>query len=109
MKLTDYEIQRYRLPDGNREKIVWDERLPGFGVHFRRSDANSFVIQYGSGKNRKRVSIGRVGELRRRSRSPKISWPRFASARTRRRRRRGRGFARARRSVCSCQSFSPAS
>jgi integrase len=64
MKLTDYEIQRYRLPDGNREKIVWDERLPGFGVHFRRSDANSFVIQYGSGKNRKRVSIGRVGELR---------------------------------------------
>ena len=64
MKLTDYEIQRYRLPDGVDEKIVWDERLPGFGVHFRRSGSHSFVIQYGSGKNRKRVAIGRVGELR---------------------------------------------
>ena len=63
MKITDYEIRRYRLPDGDKEKIVWDERLPGFGVHFRRSGANSFVIQYGSGANRKRVSIGRVGEL----------------------------------------------
>jgi integrase len=63
MKLTDYEIRRHRLAGGVDEKLVFDERLPGFGVHFRRGGTNSFVVQYGSGKNRKRIAIGRVGEL----------------------------------------------
>ena len=63
MKLTDYEIRRHRLPNDDEQKIVCDERLAGFGVHFRRSGSHSFVVQYGSGKNRKRISIGRVGEI----------------------------------------------
>ena len=63
VKLTDYVIRRHRLPNGVGEKIVFDERLAGFGVHFRRSGSHSFVVQYGSGKNRKRISIGRVGEI----------------------------------------------
>ncbi len=64
MKITDYEISRYRLPAGKAEQLEFDDDQPGFGVHFRRSGANSFVLQYGSGKNRKRPAIGRVGEIK---------------------------------------------
>jgi integrase len=64
MKITDYEISRYRLPAGKKEQLEFDDDQPGFGVHFRRSGTHSFVIQYGSGKNRKRPAIGRVGEIR---------------------------------------------
>ena len=64
MKITDYEISRYRLPAGEKELLKFDDEQPGFGVHFRRSGAHSFFLQYGSGKNRKRPAIGRVGEIR---------------------------------------------
>lgn len=50
VKLTDYVIRRHRLPNDVGEKIVFDERLAGFGVHFRRSGSHSFVVQYGSGR-----------------------------------------------------------
>jgi integrase len=64
MKITDYEISRYRLPAGKNEQLEFDHDQPGFGVHFRRSGTHSFFLQYGSGKNRKRPAIGRVGEIK---------------------------------------------
>jgi integrase len=64
MKITDYEISRYRLPAGAKERLEFDNDQPGFGVHFRRSGTHSFFLQYGAGKNRKRPAIGRVGEIR---------------------------------------------
>jgi integrase len=64
MKITDYEIHRFRLPANKDEQVVFDDDQPGFGIHFRRSGSNSFVVQYGSGKNRKRPAIGRVGEIK---------------------------------------------
>jgi integrase len=64
MKITDYEISRYRLPAGAKERLEFDSNQPGFGVHFRRSGTHSFFLQYGSGKNRKRPAIGRVGEIK---------------------------------------------
>ena len=64
MKITDYEISRYRLPAGKKEQLEFDDDQPGFGVHFRRSGTDSFFLQYDSGKNRKRPAIGRVGEIR---------------------------------------------
>ena len=64
MKITDYEISRYRLPVGVKERLEFDEAQPGFGVHFRRSGTHSFFLQYGAGPNRKRPAIGRVGEIK---------------------------------------------
>lgn len=64
MKITDYEIARYRLPAGKKEKLEFDDAQPGFAVHFRASGAHSFVLQYGNDKDRRRPTIGRVGELK---------------------------------------------
>ena len=47
-----------------KERLEFDSNQPGFGVHFRRSGTHSFFLQYGSGKNRKRPAIGRVGEIK---------------------------------------------
>ena len=82
MKITDYEISRYRLPAGKREQLEFDDDQPGFGVHFRRSGTHSFVIQYGSGQNRKRPAIGRVGEIKAAEarKTAQTGWPPSARA-----------------------------
>jgi integrase len=52
------------VPAGKDEQLEFDDEQSGFGVHFRRSGTHSFFLQYGSGKNRKRPAIGRVGEIK---------------------------------------------
>src|SRR6185312_17422371 len=60
-----------RLVDGlrpaNKEFVVWDSALRGFGVRVRPSGAMSFVVIYRAGVGRKapvrKVTLGAVGKI----------------------------------------------
>ena len=54
-----------RLAPAEREIVVWDETLPGFGVRVKPGGVRSYIVQY---RNRstgasKRLTIGRHGPL----------------------------------------------
>jgi hypothetical protein len=50
-------------PDENRDRIVFDETVPGFGVRVFRSGRKSFVIQYRSQKRSRRYTLGNCNVL----------------------------------------------
>jgi|SRR5208282_3225592 len=63
-KLTKRTVDAER-PKG-REKFVWDEDLPGFGLRVFASGKKSYVVQYklgGRGGRTRRISLGLHGKL----------------------------------------------
>ena len=62
-KLSKTVVERIEAPD--REVVVWDDALPGFGVRVKPSGVRSYIIQY---RNRttgvsRRLTIGQHGPL----------------------------------------------
>ena len=55
-KLTQRLIDSLRPED--RDRIVFDETVPGFGVRVFRSGRKSYVIQYRSQKRTRRYTLG---------------------------------------------------
>ena len=57
MRLTDRGIEA--IPTDQSDLIVWDDALPGFGVHVKPSGVRSFLIQYRNAYGRsRRKSLG---------------------------------------------------
>jgi integrase len=56
MHLTEKSVAG--LAPGERDIIVWDERLAGFGVRVKPSGAKSYVVQYRCGTVSRRMTIG---------------------------------------------------
>jgi hypothetical protein len=61
-KLTQRLIESLR-PDENRDRIVFDETVPGFGVRVFRSGRKSYLIQYRSQKRTRRFTLGNCNVL----------------------------------------------
>src|SRR5688572_110598 len=50
-------------PDPNRDVILWDNRVAGFGLRIKPSGAKSYILQYrNAGGRSRRFTICRVGE-----------------------------------------------
>ena len=67
-KLTTQVADRLQFADlaapGAAYVIVWDEKLPGFGLRIMRSGVRAWVAQYRNRDGRKRrITIGRYGVL----------------------------------------------
>ena len=60
-RLTQKLIDSLRA-DG-RDRIVFDETVPGFGVRMFRSGRKSYVIQYRSQKRTRRYTLGNCNVL----------------------------------------------
>ena len=61
-KLTQRLVESLR-PDENRDYIVFDEMVPGFGVRVFRSGHKSYLVQYRSQKRTRRYTLGNCNVL----------------------------------------------
>jgi integrase len=62
MKLTKKTIDA--IKPAEREALLWDDALPGFGLRVKPSGVKSFVLQYLNRQGRsRRLTLGRYGEI----------------------------------------------
>ncbi len=60
MKLTQATIASLELLPDQSERIVFDERLPGFGLRLRADGRRTWIVQYRVARKQRRVTIGPV-------------------------------------------------
>src|SRR6516225_8497248 len=58
MKFTKASVKRLSLPSGSRDKLFFDDELPGFGFRIRDGGKRTWIAQYRLGKKQRRVTIG---------------------------------------------------
>lgn len=58
MKLTQASVKGLTLPSGARDKLFFDDDLPGFGFRIRDGGKRTWIAQYRLGKKQRRVTIG---------------------------------------------------
>jgi integrase len=58
MKLTQASVKGLSLPSGSRDKLFFDDDLPGFGLRIRDGGKRTWIAQYRLGKKQRRVTIG---------------------------------------------------
>ena len=63
MKLTQRNVAKLKLPSGKKDHIEWDDDLPGFGVRLRERTRASWITQYRTGADQRRMKLGLVAEL----------------------------------------------
>ncbi len=68
LKITKRAVDGDALKPAERERVVWDDDIPGFGVRVHPSGAKAFVVNYRAGNGgrkapNKRVVVGRAGRI----------------------------------------------
>jgi integrase len=63
MKFTATTLRSIALPPGIRDKIFFDDELPGFGLRLRASGSQIWTVQYKIGVKHRRLSLGTVTEI----------------------------------------------
>jgi integrase len=63
MNLTDRTARAERLPAGKTDAIVFDEKLPGFGLRIRAGGKKTWIAQYRFGTAQRRLNIGSIEEV----------------------------------------------
>lgn len=58
MKLTQGTANEAALPPGVRDKILFDDTLPGFGLRLREGGKRTWIVQYRVGAKQRRVTLG---------------------------------------------------
>jgi integrase len=60
MRLTIATIRSLGLPEGCKDKIFFDDDLPGFGVRLRASGSRTWLVQYAIKGRTRRVILGPI-------------------------------------------------
>jgi hypothetical protein len=63
MRLTKQYATTLEIPPGKAERIVFDEKLPGFGVRVRAGGKRTWIAQYRLGDRQRRLTLGNVEAL----------------------------------------------
>jgi len=61
VKLTDKTVAGISCPEGKKDVLVFDDALSGFGVRVTASGKRSFLLQYRSGGQVRRIPLGSFG------------------------------------------------
>ena len=57
MNLTLTKIAQLKLAPGEKDRIWFDDSVPGFGYRLRESGSSAWVLQYKLGRRTRRVTI----------------------------------------------------
>jgi hypothetical protein len=60
VKLTQATIATIELRPDQSERIVFDERLPGFGLRLRAVGKRTWIVQYRIARKQRRMTLGSV-------------------------------------------------
>jgi integrase len=60
MKLTSKATAGLKLPPGKTDHIEWDDEVPGFGIRLREGGNRSYIFQYKTGRQQRRIALGSV-------------------------------------------------
>ena len=67
VELTKKVVEALALPEGESERIVWDDELPGFGIRLRRradgTTAKTYRAQFRVGRQQRAPNIGDVRKV----------------------------------------------
>jgi Arm DNA-binding domain len=63
MKLTQATTKTQMLPAGVKDKILFDDTLPGFGLRIREGGKRTWIVQYRVGAKQRRVTLGTTETL----------------------------------------------
>jgi hypothetical protein len=63
MRLTATALKTLKLPEDVKDNVIWDDRLPGFGLRLRASGARSWIVQYAVAGKTRRLTIGTPAQL----------------------------------------------
>lgn len=64
MILNDKSIAKLVLPPGRKEWLVFDDKLPGFGIRLREGGSKTWIAQYRLGSRQRRLKLGSVAQLK---------------------------------------------
>ena len=63
MRLTDKTVEGLALLDGKGERLVFDETLPGFGIRLRAGGKRTWIAQYRTGSQQRRLTLGDCAKI----------------------------------------------
>jgi integrase len=63
MKLTQTKLTGFALGEGETDKIIFDDDMPGFGLRLRAGGSRKFVVHYRQGGLQRRLTIGPASAL----------------------------------------------
>jgi integrase len=63
MILNDKSIAKLVLPPDRKEWLVFDDKLPGFGIRLREGGSKTWIAQYRLGSRQRRLKLGSLAQL----------------------------------------------
>ena len=66
MKFTQATVARFKMPEGKREHIEFDDSMPGFGLRVRNGgmrEHRTYILQYKIGPKQRRMTLGNVAKI----------------------------------------------
>ncbi|GEO82014.1 tyrosine-type recombinase/integrase [Pararhodospirillum oryzae] len=63
MKLTEKNIAGLVCEPGRKDRLFFDDDLPGLGVRVTAGGSKTFIVQYSAGNTKRRVPLGRWGAV----------------------------------------------
>ena len=64
VKLTETNVAKLKLNAGQKDRIVFDDTVPGFGIRLRASGQRTWLYQYKLGGRTRRLPIGSASVIR---------------------------------------------
>ena len=66
MKFTQSAVAKFKMPEGKREHIEFDDSMPGFGLRVRnggKREHRTYILQYKIGPKQRRMTLGNVAKI----------------------------------------------
>jgi integrase len=66
MKFTQATVNRFKMPEGKRDHIEFDDNMSGFGLRLRnggKQEHRSYILQYKIGPKQRRMTLGSVAKI----------------------------------------------